>query len=100
MHGRLTRDALQSILTQNKYAGLVAIFLGARFQVANSGLARFKFSDAPGAAVWIDGQPLGGNSEVNTRLAAGTHTLVLRFDPKKLPEQVRIESADATFLAD
>jgi len=97
--GRLLRDAIQTTLTQNKYAGLVGIFLGARFQLAHSGPARFKLSDAPGAAVWIDGQSVGGNSEVSTRLTAGTHTLVLRFDPTKLPEQVRLESPDATFLA-
>ena len=54
---------------------------------------------APGVSVWIDGQDIGGDTELAAPLTAGTHTIVLRFDPTKLPEYVRVESADATFLA-
>ena len=97
--GSLARDEIQTTMTQNKYAGLVGIFLGAKFQVANTGPARFKLSNAPGVSIWIDGQSIGGTTELGAQLTAGTHTVVLRFDPTKLPEHVRLESADATFLA-
>ena len=98
LDGRLMRDDIQSAMKQNKYAGLVGIFLGARFQVATGGAAHFKLSDAPGASVWIDGQPVAANTELNTQLAVGPHTIVLRLEPTKLPEHVRLESGEATFL--
>ena len=97
--GRLLREDIQSTMKLNQYAGLVGIFLGTKFQVANAGPFRFKLSDAPGAVVWIDGKPADAGPEPGTQLGAGTHTLFLRFEPTKLPEQVRLESADATFLA-
>ena len=96
--GRLMRDDIQATMKLNKYAGLVGIFLGAKFQVANAGTVHFKLSNAPGSVVWIDATPAGGNSELSAQLAAGAHTVVLRFEPNKLPEHVRLESADATFL--
>ena len=96
--GRLMREDIQNTMKQNKYAGLVGIFLGAKFQVATGGATHFKLSDAPGASVWIDGKPIDANPELNAQLAGGTHTIILRFEPTKLPEQVRLESGDATFL--
>jgi putative heme-binding domain-containing protein len=97
--GRLRRDDVESAMKQNKYAGLIGIFLGAKFELANAGLAHFKLSDAPGASAWVDGRPVDGNPELSAQLTAGTHSIVLRFAPAKLPEHVRLESADATFLA-
>jgi len=96
--GRLMREDIQSVMRQNKYAGLVGIFLGAKFQVATAGSARFKLSEAPGASVWIDGKPVNANPEFNAELAGGAHTVILRLEPAKLPEHVRLESSDATFL--
>ena len=96
--GRLMREDIQSTIKQNKYAGLVGIFLGAKFQVTTGGAARFKLSDAPGASVWIDGKPIDADPELNAQLAEGAHTIILRFEPTKLPEHVRLQSGDATFL--
>ena len=85
-------------MKQNKYAGLVGIFLGAKFQTATGGAAHFKLSDAPGASVWIDGKPVAANAEFSAQLTGGAHTLILSFEPTKLPEHIRLESGDATFL--
>jgi putative heme-binding domain-containing protein len=96
--GRLMREDIQNTMKQNRYAGLVGIFLGAKFQVATGGAVHFKLSGATGASVWIDGGPINVNPEFNAQLAGGPHSIVLRFDPVKLPEHVRIESSDVTFL--
>ena len=96
--GRVMREDIQSTMRQNKYAGLVGIFLGAKFQVATGGRVHFKLSDAPGASVWIDGKPVNASPEFNAQLAGGAHTIILRLEPLKLPEHVRLESGDATFL--
>ena len=98
--GRLKRDDIQATMKLDKYAGLVGIFLGAKFQVASPGPVSFKLADAPGASVWIDGKPANASPELQAQLTAGTHIIVLRFDPAKLPDQVRLESGDATFLVD
>ena len=39
--GRLMRDDIQATMKLNKYAGMVGIFLGAKFQVANAGTVHF-----------------------------------------------------------
>ncbi len=96
--GRLLREDIQSVMRQNKYAGLVGIFLGARFQLASTGTAHFKLSLVPGASVWIDGKSVDAKPELGAQLAGGAHTLILRVEPTKLPDHVRLESGDATFL--
>ncbi|MBN83449.1 MAG: hypothetical protein CMJ70_25235 [Planctomycetaceae bacterium] len=53
-----------------------------------------------GAKVWIDGEVVDTASEIKTRLAAGKHSLVLRFDPKALPKAVKASTSQGTFLVD
>jgi putative heme-binding domain-containing protein len=96
--GRLMREDVQNTIKQNRYAGLVGIFLGAKFQVPTGGAVHFKLSDAPGASVWIDGKPINASPEFNAQLAGGAHAIILRLEPAKLPAHVRLESGDATFL--
>ena len=44
--------------------------------------------------VWVDGQKLG---KLANQFPAGTHTVVLRLDGAKLPESVRVKSADVSW---
>ena len=39
-------------------------------------------------------------AEIKTRLDAGKHSLVLRFDPKALPKAVKASTSQGTFLVD
>jgi hypothetical protein len=96
--GRLSRDEMKSTLNVEKYVGLVALYAGTEFDVAKSGRVRFQVSDIPGITAWINGKSISVNSPFSAELPAGTHTIVFKLDHKRLPDFLRLESPDATFL--
>ena len=96
--GRLPAGEMRSALKVGQYVGLVGLFAGTQFQVAKPGQVHFKLSDAPGVIAWIDGKSVSVSSPMVAELSAGTHTVIFKFDHKKLPEFLRLESPDATFL--
>jgi putative heme-binding domain-containing protein len=51
---------------------------------------------------WLDGKPLAVASEPSpaVELSAGNHTLVVKLDPKSLPEVLRAEAANVRFLTE
>jgi hypothetical protein len=58
-----------------------------------------KLSGPSEAPIWIDGKPVKPGAEISAELASGSHTIVLRLDPNKLPESLRLESSEGIFLA-
>ncbi len=77
---------------------MVGLYAAAQLQIAQAGAVQLQFSHVPDA-VWIDGKPLSGGARIPAELTAGTHTVVLRLDPKKLPVDLRLEATVGTFLA-
>ena len=55
-----------------------------------------KIAGANGAVVWIDGKQL--NAKREAQLAAGPHTVIVKLEAKELPEALRMEASDGTFL--
>jgi hypothetical protein len=49
---------------------------------------------------WIDGKPVGGDSEVTADLPAGAHTFVVKVNVSDVNDYVKLESPDVTFLVD
>lgn len=98
--GRLSEEKLTEALNVHKYVGLVGLYAAARFQSAGAGNANLKLTAAPALGAWIDGQAIKLEDLAKTKLTAGNHTLIVKLDPKKLPETLRVESTDVTFLAD
>ena len=49
-----------------------------------------------GIVVDASGAPVAG-AAITAELASGTHTIVVRVEPKKLPESLRLESSTGTF---
>ncbi len=90
--GRLLRDDIQA-----KVQGGSLICAGAKFRTAKDGTVHL---DVPsGAKVILDGaETPERDSKVAAQLASGTHTIVLEFDAAKLPESVRVQTQDGTFL--
>ncbi len=97
--GRLPANEMRSALNVGQYVGLVGLYAGTQFQVAKSGQVQFQLSDAPGVIAWIDGKPVSVGSPITADLVAGTHTIIFKLDHKNLPEFMRLESPDVTFLA-
>ena len=96
--GRLTADEMRVALKVESYVGLTGLFAGTQFQVAKPGVVHFQVPAVPGMAAWIDGKPVSLDRAFSADLAAGTHAIVFKLDHKKLPDYLRLESADATFL--
>jgi adenylylsulfate kinase-like enzyme len=75
-----------------------AIYAAARFEVAKAGAISFKLEGPDAALVWVDGKRVDGCATFKPDLAVGKHTVVVRLEAMKLPETMRLESSDATFL--
>ncbi len=89
---------LQEVSNRAVWVGTLAIFAATEIQTAKAGPVKLKL-DAAAGEVWIDGQKVGGAGESKADLAAGTHRVLIRFDPRSVPDDVRLESPDATFVA-
>ncbi len=96
--GRLTREMMSENIQVNKYTGVTGVFTATRIQVPRAGPVRLKIPGVKPMAAWIDGKPVAGDGVLTAELSAGTHTVVMKLDPKKLPEFVRLETEDGTFL--
>ena len=62
------------------------------------GPVRLQFSGDPFLNIWIDGAPARAGNAITAELAAGKHTFVVKLDPKRLPDQLRLQASQATFL--
>ncbi|HXJ71260.1 MAG TPA: hypothetical protein VNM37_00360, partial [Candidatus Dormibacteraeota bacterium] len=95
--GRLPAERIIEGAVPGKYLGLVGLYAAARLQMPQAGPVMLKFDEAPLGA-WVDGKSFTPSS--TTELGTGTHTVVVRLDPKKLPKSLRLESSVGTFLSD
>jgi len=76
------------------------VLLAARFQSSRTGPVKLKISGLNSPKAWLDGKPVSGAAEIETEIPAGQHALVLKVDPRQLPESIKIESQDVSFLVD
>jgi hypothetical protein len=96
--GRLLREEMQNALGPMK--NLISVFAGTQFRVTKAGAVPLKLSEISGVLIWIDGEPVTSRSgAISRELSVGPHTIVLKIDSKKVPESLRLESADGVFLA-
>lgn len=95
--GNLPKNQISEAARQQMWVGTIAISAATEIQVAQAGAVRFKLN-APGAELWVDGNRLGGSGESTAQLNAGTHRVVVRIDPKQVPDVLRLESKDGTFV--
>lgn len=94
--GRLLRGELQAALDAMRYRDPKAVYAATRLQVARNGTVQLQLTGAADAPVWVDGKPVDHGLKVE--LPAGAHVVIVKLDAGKLPESVRLESADGTFL--
>jgi len=75
-------------------------FAATRFQTPTAGPVKLRLHGLNSPKAWVDGKPVGGNAEMTTELPAGTHTFLVKLDPTQLPEQLRLETTDGSFLVE
>ncbi|HWN96722.1 MAG TPA: PVC-type heme-binding CxxCH protein [Methylomirabilota bacterium] len=76
------------------------VWVASRFQAAKSGAARFTISGTPSPKAWIDGKPIGGDTDLNVDLSAGQHTFFLKVTTSDIASGLKLESNDVTFLVE
>jgi putative heme-binding domain-containing protein len=96
--GRLLKDELAAPLGPQMWRDPQTVFAAARFQIAKSGRVTLRFSGVKDAAAWVDGKSFTINSDLETELQAGTHTIYVKLNAKSLPDAIRVECAEAAFL--
>ncbi|MBI3851457.1 MAG: HEAT repeat domain-containing protein [Verrucomicrobia bacterium] len=97
-NGKLTRRVLEEASKREFWIGVLNIYAATELQTAKAGPVKLNL-DAAASEVWIDGKRVGGAGESVAALSAGTHRVLVQIDPKKIPDAIRLESPDATFLA-
>jgi putative heme-binding domain-containing protein len=97
--GRLLKTDLSSALEEVKSRDPQAVYAATKLQVSRSGPIAFNLSGADAAALWIDGKLISNATPRMADLSEGAHTLVLKIGARNLPEDLRLESPEATFLA-
>ena len=96
--GRLLKETLSAAVKTQKSRDPQAVFAATRFQVAKTGTISLKLAGASGAPAWLDGQPLKDCADLRTELTGGMHTFIVKLDSNKLPQNIRLESGEGTFV--
>jgi putative heme-binding domain-containing protein len=100
VNGKLTKSMLEDAGRRQFWVGTLAVFAATEIQTVKAGPVNLRLDASSSAEVWIDGKKTGGVGECTVELPAGRHRVLVRLDPKHVPEYVRLRSFDATFLAD
>lgn len=95
--GVVSRRLIGEALQAEGWSSRHGVFAATDVAAAKAGTVRFNLTAGPGAELWVDGKRAGGNGESTVELTAGTHRIVVRLDPKQMPESLRLESKDVQF---
>ncbi len=83
---------------------LTGVFVATTFTLSKTGGVTLSVEGVNTTDAWLNGNKAKVNSpgpkgalELTSQLPAGTHTLLLRLDAAKLPEQIKVKSADVNW---
>jgi putative heme-binding domain-containing protein len=96
VNGQLPRSELQAALDAAASREPKAVYAATQLQIPKNGMVHLQLSGADGCAEWVDGKPVKAGQ--TPELSAGNHVIVVKLDAAKLPEGIRLESPDGTFL--
>jgi putative heme-binding domain-containing protein len=96
VNGQLTRPLIEESTRRDAWVGTLAICAATEINLAQAGPVKFQL-EAPAAELWVDGKKIGDAGDSKTDLAAGKHRVLVRLNPQKMPDAVRLRS-DASFV--
>jgi putative heme-binding domain-containing protein len=76
------------------------VWLASRFQTAKAGPTKFKVTGTASPKAWIDGKPIGGDSDLTIDLSAGPHTFFIKVTTSDIAQGLKLEGSDVTFLVE
>jgi putative heme-binding domain-containing protein len=94
VNGDLTRTLMEGATKANIWSSKIAVLAVTEIQLAQPGTVRFQLTAAQGAELWVDGSKVNGP----VALPAGTHRVLVRIDPNHIPDKIRLETKDASFV--
>ena len=89
--GRVPKKEWHVAGTPDHSGSVPHYYIGTKFRSVKAGVCHFKFPDAAGAAVWVDGKAVPIHETISVELSSGTHTIVIKFDAQKVPDYVRLQ---------
>lgn len=95
--GSLPRAVMDEMLTAQAWTSKVAVVAATEIAQVSAGAVRFRLHGA-GAELWMDGRRLGGGPEVSVDVPAGRHRVVVVLDPRRLPDELRLEAEGTSFV--
>lgn len=98
VRGILSKEILDEATKAQSWTSRLGIFAGTEVKVSQAGKVSFTWTTSPGAELWVDGKKLGNLSPANVDLPAGTHKVIVRMDPTKVPSSLKLESGEANFV--
>ena len=101
--GRLLQDTMREALNLrniNQVTSLIGLFSSTKLQVARKGTVNLRFTAPNDTLLWIDGKQQEFSDLTQVELDAGVHDIVLKLNPRSLPESIRVECDEGTFIVD
>ncbi len=102
VNGDLLREVVQEKLknftTDNALSP--SVYASARLQLSRDTDVSFQLSAATGSELFIDGSALTNSADRTRHLSQGKHTVLIKMAPNELPEKVRLQVSDGTFLVE
>ncbi|MEN9733176.1 MAG: hypothetical protein RLZ45_1171 [Verrucomicrobiota bacterium] len=96
--GVLTRSLIDEITKASPWTARLGVYAGTELVTSKEGPVHFTLKAGPGSELWVDGRKVGGNGASTASLKAGTHRILVRMDPKQVPDELRLESPDGSFV--
>ena len=98
--GQVQKEDLQAELKTVANRNPMAAFAAAQLQLASAATVRLKVNGLEKPELWVNGKAVAVNSDASVSLGQGKHSVVVKLDPKTLPEFFRIEASESTFLVE
>ena len=95
--GAITKQTMEEMTRQPVNIGLVNVYLRTEVQATAAGDATFTVEGPAKSALWVNGKRVKGESIFKAKLAAGKSTILVRLDPRALPDNFKLKSSDVSF---
>lgn len=98
VNGNLPARAIRAATGADVWTGRLAVYAATELDAAAEVAASMNLTAGPGAELLVDGQKIGGVGPHAVRLSAGRHRILVRLDPQRIPENVRLQADGAAFV--
>jgi len=98
VNGTLPRSLIADLTKGQAWTSRLGIYAATEVSTTAAGPVRFQLTAGDDAELWVDGRRVGGAGTSTADLPAGIHRVVVKLDPRKVPDVVRLDSPDGAFV--